>query len=174
MTAYILTLLSASVAVCLVELLLPKGDGGRIASHVRLVSGLLLLVSMLNPLREGLLFLRSAASGDLGDVIADRLPNLPYEENYDDAFQATLTEVGRRETEAWVVETLGIVFAIPSEGCAVEAVCDAGEDTEESILTLREVRIGLRGAYALENPHPIEDYFTERLGCPCFVTVLST
>ena len=167
MSAYILTLLSASLAVCVIELLLPKGDGGRVASHVRLVSGLFLLVALLNPLREGLTLLRSAASGELGEVIAERLPTSSPEEDYAASFNATLWEV-----EAWVKETLSAVFAIPSEGCAVEAVCQV-EETEEGVaLSLAELRIGLKGKYILEDPHPIETYVSERLGCPCFVTVL--
>ena len=172
MSAYVLTLLSASVAVCIIELLLPRGDGGRMASHLRLVSGLFLLVLLLNPLREGLLFLRSAATGELGDLVADRLPSLSYDDVYDDAFAATLAEMGRQEVEARVTETLEIVFAIPAEGCAVEAVCKTTDDTEGTSLTLRELRIGLRGQYALEDPHPIEDYFADRLECPCHVTIL--
>ena len=172
MSAYILTLLSASLAVCVIELLLPKGDGERVASHVRLVSGLFLLVALLNPLREGLTLLRSAASGELGEVIAERLPTSSPEEDYAASFNATLSEVGRREVEAWVKETLSAVFAIPSEGCAVEAVCQV-EETEEGVaLSLAELRIGLKGKYILEDPHPIETYVSERLGCPCFVTVL--
>ena len=51
MSAYILPLLAASLAAALVELLAPKGDGGRIAAHVRMIAGLYLLVALLNPLR---------------------------------------------------------------------------------------------------------------------------
>ena len=173
MSAYVLTLLSASVAVCIVELLLPKGDGGQVASHVRLVSGLLLLVALLNPLREGLLLLRSAATGELGELLEDRLPPIPSDEVYGEAFDSALSEVGQQEVEAWVLETLELVFAVSADGCAVEAVCEVEGDTESPTLALRELRIGLRGGYALQDPHPIEDYFAERLGCPCFVTVIS-
>ena len=172
MSAYVLTLLSASVAVCVIELLLPKGDGGRVAAHVRLVAGLFLLVALLNPLREGLLLLRSAATGELGELLEDRLPPIPSAEVYGEAFGDTLSEVGRQEVEAWALETLELVFAVPAEGCAVEAVCEAEGNAETPTLTLRELRIGLRGKHALQDPHPVEDYFSERLGCPCFVTVI--
>ena len=172
-SAYVLTLLSASVAVCLLEMLLPKGDGGRTASHVRLVTGLFLLVALLNPLRQGLLLLRSAATGDLAELVAERLPEVSYEEDHAGAFESALSGIGRQEVETWVVETLAAVFAIPAEGCAVEVVCGVAGEGDAATLTLCELRIGLRGRYALEDPHPLEAYFAERLGCPCFVTVVS-
>lgn len=172
MSAYVLTLLAASAAVCVIEMLLPKGDGGRVAAHVRLVSGLFLLVALLNPLREGLEILSSLASGELGEAVGDALaPPLP-DGGYEDAFGSTLTQVGRREVEAWAVETLGTVFAVPAEGCAVEAVCETYGEGGSPTLSLCELRIGLKGKYALRDPHPMEDYFEERLGCPCYVTVL--
>ena len=43
MSNYILTLLAASLAACMIELLAPKGDGGRTASYVRMIAGLFLL-----------------------------------------------------------------------------------------------------------------------------------
>ena len=167
MSNYILTILAASLAACMIELLAPKGDGGRTASYVRMIAGLFLLVSLLTPLREGLNILRAAADGDLAGSIADRLPeSMP--EDYEATFGSALSAVGKQETEAWVTEILDSVFKIPPSGCAVEAVCES-DGTE---LTLRELRIGLKGKYALEDPHPLEAYFAEQLGCPCYVTVL--
>ena len=171
MSSYILMLLGASLAACMVELLVPKGDGGRIAEHVRMVAGLFLLVTLLEPLGKGLAILQAAAEGGIGEVLEEYIPQAsPDEEAYEDVFHTSLRELGRRETESWVVETLEAVFGIPETGCAVEAVC--APPAEDDGPTLREVRIGLKGAYALENPHPIEAYFAERLGCPCYVTVV--
>ena len=168
MSDYILTLLAASLAVAVIELLAPKGEGGRLASHVRLVAGLFLLVLLLNPLREGISLLRKAADGDL-TLRLDSPMDLTYDSAaYDRVFRDTLAEVGRGEVEAWVTNTLQTEFSIPPSDCAVEAVCEA--DGEK--ISLRELRIGLSGAYRLQNPHPIEVFFAEKLGCACYVTVL--
>ena len=166
-SSYVLTILSASLVACVIELLVPKADGGRLASYVRMIAGLFLLVLLLNPLREGLELLHDAAEGDPAGVIADRLPT-PMPEDYEAAFGSSLTAVGKRETEAWVKETLETVFHIPPSDCAVEAVCES----DGASLSLCELRIGLRGKHALEDPHPLESYFTDLLGCPCYVTVL--
>lgn len=164
--AYILTILAAALIASVAELLAPKGDGGRIAAHVRMIAGLFLLVVLLHPLKEGLLLLESAADGEWGDQIADQLPDhIPG--NHEAVFNHTLTAIGEQEAEDWVTAALSTVFGIPSASCTVEAACGV----EEQMLTLKEIRIALQGKYMLENPHPIESYVTEQLGCPCFVTV---
>ena len=168
MSTYILSLLAASLTAAMVELLSPKGEGGRIASHVRMIAGLFLLAALLPPLREGLRILQDAAEGDLSYRLEHILPADPPED-YESAFGDSLAAIGRAETEAWVAETLKSAFAIPPTACAVEAVCSASG----TAIALREVRIGLRGKYVLEDPHPIEAYFEQRLGCPCYVTVIS-
>jgi hypothetical protein len=167
MSTYILPLLAASVAAAAAELLAPKGDGGRLAAHIRMVAGLFLLAALLNPLRVGLEILRDAADGGLADRLAQTFPAVG-ESDGSDAFSSMLTSMGQREVEGWVTDTLDGRFGIPATACAVEAVCDYGEGT----VSLVEVRIGLKGKYALENPHPIEDYFARALACPCYVTAV--
>ena len=181
MSAYVLTLLGASLAACMVELLVPKLDGGRMVGHVRMVAGLFLLVILLEPLADGLAFLKAAADGGLANALANTLegviqlqPEQPSasEGDYEEVFLSSLNQLGRQETEAYVTETLGKTFSIPPSACAVEAVFDFHRESPEAEAFLREIRIGLKGIYGLEDPHPIEAYFAERLGCPCFVTVV--
>jgi hypothetical protein len=168
MSDYILTLLAASLAVAVIELLSPKGEGGRIVSHVRLVAGLFLLVLLLDPLRRGLSLLRQTADGDL-TLRLDAAADLTYDSAaYDRVFQNTLAAAGKGEVETWVRNTLCTEFAIPPSDCAVEAVCAA----EGGEITLLELRIGLSGAHRLQNPHPIEAFFSEKFDCACYVTVV--
>ena len=75
MKSYILTLLSASLAASVVELLAPNGEGGRLASHIRMIAGLFLLVALLTPLREGIRLLREAADGDLSSRVEALIPS---------------------------------------------------------------------------------------------------
>lgn len=166
MNSYILTLLSASLAAAVVELLSPKGEGGKLTSHVRMVAGLFLLAALLNPLRAGLDLLRDAVNGDLTAHLESMLPHGDTD-SYEAAFGDTLTSISRTEVEAFARSALQTEFGIPPENCAVSAVCTY----EEELLTLSELRISLIGAHALDNPHPIEAYFTDRLKCPCHVTV---
>ena len=166
MNSYILTLLSASLAAAVVTLLSPKGEGGKIASHIRMVAGLFLLVALLNPLRAGLDLLRDAVNGDLTAHLESMLPD-GTPDGYGAVFGDTLTSISRAEVEAYAISALETDFGIPPENCTVSAVCTY----EEEILTLSELRISLHGSHALNDPHPIEAYFTEQLSCPCYVTV---
>ena len=166
MNSYILTLLSASLAAAIVTLLTPKGEGGKLASHIRMVAGLFLLIALLNPLRAGLDLLREAMDGDPASRLESLLPD-GSSDGYDAVFGDTLTSISRAEVEAYAVSALETNFGIPPESCTVSAVCAY----EEEILTLTELRISLRGSHALADPHPSEAYFTERLKCPCYVTV---
>jgi hypothetical protein len=166
MNSYILTLLSASLAAAVVTLLSPKGEGGKLSSHIRTVAGLFLLVSLLNPLRAGLDLLRDAMNGDLTAHLESMLPD-GKPDGYGAVFGDALTSISRAEVEAYAISALEADFGIPPENCTVSAVCTY----EEEILTLTELRISLRGSHALTDPHPIEAYFTERLKCTCYVTV---
>lgn len=166
MNTYILTLLSASLAAAVVTLLSPKGEGGRMAAHIRMAAGLFLLIALLDPLRAGIDLLREAVDGDLTARLESMLPE-GDNDDYDAVFGEALTSVSRAEVEAYARSALETSFGIPPEDCTVSAVCTYGEE----ILTLTELRISLRGAHALVDPHPIEAYFAERLECPCYVTV---
>lgn len=166
MNTYILTILSACIAAAVIQLLSPKGEGGKLAEHIRMIAGLFLLVILLIPLKAGLDLIRSAAEGDLSQQITAHLPTLP-ENDYQAVFDHTLTAVGQEEVKAWVVSVLDSEFGIPPSGCTVSVTCV----TQEAELTLIDVRISLHEPYMTENPHPIEAYVTERLSCPCYVTV---
>ena len=166
MKSYILTLLSASLAAAVVELLAPKGEGGRLASHIRMIAGLFLLVALLTPLREGIRLLREAADGDLSSRVEALIPS-DMETDYEAVFGDNLAAIGSDEVKAWVLQAMETRFGIPAEGCTVRVACSYGEET----LTVTELRISLTPAYLLHDPHPIEAYFTEQLDCPCSVTV---
>jgi hypothetical protein len=166
MNSYMITLISASLAAAVVTLLSPKGEGGKLASHVRMVAGLFLLVALLDPLRAGLDLLREVVDGDLTAHPELVLPEGDAED-YGAVFGDTLTSISRAEVETYARSALEASFGIPSEDCTVSAVCIY----EEESLTLIELRISLHGSHALVDPHPIEAYFAERLECPCYVTV---
>ncbi len=166
MNTYILTLLSAALMAAVVELLSPKGEGGRTASHIRMVAGLFLLVALLEPLRAGMELLRNAVSGDLTARLEAALP-VESPEDYGAIFGDTLTAISRNEVEAFVRSALESDFGIPSSDHTVAAICAY----EDGTLILQELRISLHGSHLLHDPHPIEAYFTEKLNCPCFVTV---
>ena len=166
MKTYVFSLLAASLAAAVVELLAPKGQGDRVVSHIRMLAGLFLLVALVNPLREGIDLLRSAADGDLSSRVEAIIPS-EGDDGYGAVFGDSLTTISAREVEAWVLQTLEREFGIPAEGCTVWVDCAYDRET----LTVTEVRISLRPPYALTDPHPMEAYYANQLGCSCYVTV---
>ena len=166
MKSYVLTLLAASISAAVIQLVAPKGEGGRLGEHVRMIAGLFLLVILLQPVQEGIALLRSVSEGEVTDSLRDGFPS-DGGGDYEAVFNESLSHVGREEARAWVFTMLEADFGVPPSGCDVSVVCTA----EEGQLTVDEVRIALPRDYASQNPHPIESRVTQALGCPCYVTV---
>ncbi len=170
MTNYILSLLIASLAAAVVEMLVPRGDGGRMAAYVRMVAGLFLLVALISPLRAGLDLLASAADGSLSEDILAALPAGPADPSeHESTLAATLTATTAAEVEAWTRTELSSRFSIPPADATVAATCTYSP--EDGRLTLIDLRIALTPAHLLTDPHPIEAYFADALACPCYVTI---
>ncbi len=165
MTPYILSLAAASLAAALVELLAPKGEGGRLAAGIRMVAGLFLLVALLSPLRAGLELLVGLSDGTVDLPVG--VPSVEAED-YESTLQASILSLGEAELTAWVGETLRTAFGVSPEEAEVIPVW---AESEALPPPLAEVYILLSGTAALEDPHPIEAYFADALGCSCRVSV---
>lgn len=166
MQHYVLSVLAAVLLAAVTEKLSPAGEGGRIAAHVRFLTGLFIILSLLSPLTSAVEWITSAAEGGLSGDLTNGITR-PTGTDYSEMLGDTLTSVSRAEGEAWVEKALQDRFAIPSDGCSVEVVCASDGET----VRFSEIRIALTGSYALGDPHPIEAYVRESLGCPCYVTV---
>ncbi len=167
MSPYILSLCVAAIAAAVVELLAPRGDGGRLAAHIRMIAGLFLLVILLRPLSDGIAFLSTAAAGDLADILPDDLPT--PSRDYESTLYAALSDCTVAELEIWVQNTLTAEFAIPPEDISISVLSEPA--TPDAALTVTELRIALSGSSMLRDPHPIEDYFAEALSAPCYLTI---
>ena len=157
-------LIATAVAATLAELIAPQGEGGRMGGAVRLVAGLCILIALIQPLREGLALLRATAEGDLSALIPD--VELSGEE-YDSVWADTLASMGEREVASWVEGVLEQEFRITRGNYRVQVICEQDDAT----LRVREVHIALWGAAVWKDPHAIEAYVSERLSCPCAVSV---
>ena len=166
MKEYVVSVLTATLIAAVTEKLSPAGEGGRMAAHVRFVTALFLIVSLLSPLTAAVEYVRNLP-GD-GGISEWLTPSA--NPDYSQAFESTLISVSREEGMAWVVNILNSRFGIPPECCEVWVECVSDGET----VGFQEVRISLKGDCILENPHPIEAYVSESLGCPCFVTVTVT
>ncbi len=159
--SYILSLLAASFAAVVVELLAPRGEGGRLAASVRMCAGLFLLVALLGPLRAGVALLGS---------LADALPEFPTHEAPDRESErlAPVVALGEAALVEWVTETLSTEFSLPPD--RVEVMCVWAESAD-GLPPLTELHIVLLGSAMLTDPHPIEAHFADALDIPCRVSV---
>ncbi len=162
MTPYILSLVAASIAAAVVELLAPRGQGGRLSAQVRMVAGLFLLVALLVPLKDGLSYLSDLTDGGNIEIPAYEAPD------YEATLKASLLSLGSEELSVWVKDILESEFSLSAQNTEVIPVW--AED-DELPATLAEVCIVLSGADRLADPHPIETFFSDTLGCPCRVSV---
>lgn len=174
-TLYPAVLLSLGVGI--LEFILPGERDGKTARTVRTVAGLCVLLSLLAPITEGISLLRTLAVEGT-DGLRERLeastltPTVePSEEPQ--ALADRLAEAGAAEVEAWVLTALQDSFGIPPDCAAVTAqvAVTLGSDGSEDGVTLERVYISLSGRFALSNPHDIEAWFSERLGCTVALSV---
>ena len=150
MTPYVLSLVAASITAAVVEMLAPRGEGGRIAAQVRMVAGLFLIVSLLVPLRDGLTFLSDLAEGEGIVVPSYDVPD------YEATLQASVLAMGSEEVSVWVVSVLEDKFSVSAEYVEVIPVWSDGESIPPP---LAELYILLSGKAALTDPLPIS-YFS--------------
>lgn len=166
MKAYLMTVVWAAVAGTLAELI--GDDEGTGAKLLRLLTGLMILLGVISPLR-GLL-----QTGP--DALIDRLQG-----GYEDA-RATSSEAGEmyaartleliRETgETGAADTVvGLVaerFALPEECCRAEVELTETDGT----FSLSAVRVILSGRGVLTDPYAVEAYLEDLLGCVAEVSV---
>ncbi len=167
---YPLILLSLGVGV--LEFLLPGDRNGKSTAAFRAVAGLCVLLAVLVPIGRGLSLLRDMASGG-ADSLRERLEQsgiLPPDGETvgADDFAGQLAAVGEAEAERWVYAALRDTFGIPACDAAVQAHVTV---TPDGSAQLAEVRISLSGSSALRNPHDIEKWFSDALGCPVTLSV---
>lgn len=166
MNQYVLSILAATLLAAVTEKLAPAGEGGRMAAHVRFLTALFLIVALITPVKDAVTYLKGLTTDDVSGIVNDWV-DLPEQGDYSEVLGSTLTAVTAEEAEGWLKKILAERFSIPADTCTLWVGCVS----DGTAVTFSEVRIALSGASALKDPHPIEAYVSEMLGCPCYVTV---
>ena len=162
MKAYLLSLITAALVAALVNILTPNGDRGGIAAHQRLITSLFLVCVLIAPAEGVIKSLRNFADGDLLEFLPNDSPTQKdYQEQMNDALNAS----SERYFTQMLTQTLCEAFAIPSD----EVRCAVSWDKTESTPT--RVTVILSGASIWKDPHAIEDFVTELLGCECITAI---
>lgn len=163
MKNYLLTLIAASLVAVLVGILSPDGERGGIAKHMKLLTSLFLVCVLINPLQSGIVGLQKLMRGELS------LPALDgtEQEDYLDEMEGALNGASVNYFCDMLTETIEGQFAIEkgSVRCLVQ-----WEQTDGT-LTPTRVTVVLSGKAVWKDPHAIEAFVTELLGCDCTTAI---
>ena len=161
MKVYLYALILTAVIAAVAEFLT---DGNATSGAVRAVAGLCVLLAMIQPVKEGLLWLQGAAEGNLEELVS--LPEADM-----DAEVIFLEELGM-VTEQVVADAVTAAmkerFGIDRQQCRVWVEVRT-QKTGEPVV--ERVAILLSGTAVLKNPHTIQAYWEQTLGCACTVAV---
>lgn len=152
MTAYLLTLFGASLAVALVDLLVP--ERGRRA--MRLISALFLLCVLSAPLPRAFRALRDYTQED--GLLDER-------EGYEKQLQEAMDTASRTYFARTLTDLLTerFEFAEGTLRCAIEW----GEDGARP----KRITVILSGSAIWQDPERIETFVGELLGCECVTAI---
>lgn len=163
MSQYIYAWIAVAVLAALSELLIPGGKSGKLAGHIRFLTGLCLVVAFLPAAQKGVSLFQDIKDMDLSSLTAS-----DQAASYQTDFQNSLQQMTQEACESWVYSTLEETFSVKREDCTVvAAVASDGQEIPE----ITSVSIMLRGQAIKENPHSIEAYIEGKLSVPCTVSV---
>lgn len=163
MQAYIISIVSASLAISMVNILSPKGSSDGIAKHLRLLSALFLICVLTSPAKELIVGLRDLANGEVNLPSTDQQLREEHEE--------LLIETLNSATQSYFLQSLTQLiekeFSIPTG----EVRCMAQWTTEENTYKPSKITVLLSGSAKWKNPVRIEEFLEALLNCECVTAI---
>jgi hypothetical protein len=158
---YLYALILTAVIAAVAEFLT---DGDATAGAVRVVAGLCVLLAMAQPIKEGLLWMRAAAEGELEEWVS--LPEADVDAEA--VFREELDGITEQVVVDGVINTMKERFSVESRQCRVQVAVRTQETGQVIVESLTVI---LSGAAVLKNPRTIQAYWEQTLGCACTVAV---
>lgn len=163
MTSYIISLVSASLAISLISILSPEGNGGGIAKHIRLISSLFLICVLIAPVGQLIGGLRNLATGSF------TLPEfeLPNEEDGNLQLQDSLDSASKQ----YFLDSLTILLLQEFSIQEGDLSCKAVWDEQDGQIAPKKITIILSGSAIWKDPKKIQAFVTDLLGCECITAI---
>ena len=162
MKVYLLSVLTTSLIASLVGILTPEGERGGIAKHVKLLLSLLLICALIAPLKGAVQWLRELGEGEI---------RIPAIEDSEHEYQSQMQEALDGASETYFIQMLTQAIASEFSISTDQMRCSARWEQAESGLAPTSVTVILSGAAIWKNPHAIEAYVVDLLGCACEVAI---
>lgn len=155
MNEYILTALGVAFAAAAVTALAPEGKGGGLSRHIKLLTSLALLCTLISPLLN--------LAGRLSELAKDPPSFSVSADGMKDLLREKLNEAGSEEAALLIRDDLCSAFGIAEKNITVEVEADRSAD----VFTVSSVKVFLSGAAVTVSPYEIEARVTETVGAPC-------
>ena len=154
MKAYLITLLGAAVLAAAVGILAPEGSNGGVGRHVRLLSSLVVLCVIAAPLPRALAGIRSFSIG-LSEKTAD------MEQSFGSRSQDALNGASHAYLAQALRANIAETFSLRQEEVTCAIRWEEGGERPASVTLI------LSGSARFHDPHELEQYVSDLLGCPC-------
>lgn len=155
MQQYLMGLFTLALCCAVVELLAPAGEGGGIARHIKLMSALCLLCTLISPLISLL-----QNGGELARIWEDWFKGWTdtdeNTEQWEDRWQEESEQLDITYAEQVVAEMICTKFGLEAENVQVELISDG--------TTVREARVALTGKAIWVDTHRMEAYIKDTFG----------
>lgn len=163
MRGYVIGLFGLAVCCALVELFSPEGEGGGISRHVKMLSGVCLLLVLWTPLSALL-----RGGGDLPERLANAIENWLSEgeerqEDFSQIWQGEQERLDLMYASETIKQLLIDRFEISDEDITVQV------ETDETGERMSLVRIALRGQAIWRDTHQMQSYLNEILQCESMI-----
>ncbi len=160
MGTYIISLLSAALAIAIIGNLTPEGG---ISKHIRLLSSLFLICVLIAPASKMIEALRAIANGSFE---LDRFEE-SSESDIRDQMQAGLDESSKKYFLDSLTQMLEVEFSI-EQG---DIRCKATWAERDKEIVPERITVLLSGSAIWKDPIKIETFVTELLGCECITAI---
>ena len=159
MKTYLVTLITASMALALVGILSPRGAKDGIAKHMRLLTAFITVCILIAPLRDAIASLGGILSGDT---------ELPWEEpQEDERYEQQMNEALQNASTSYFTQMLTEMLQSRFEIADGEIRCAVTWEQDNEMLSPVRVTVILSGRAIWKDPAQIEAFVSELLGCEC-------
>lgn len=159
MNEYILTALGVAFAAAAVTALAPEGKGGGLSRHIKLLTSLALLCTLISPLLS--------FAGRLSELAKNPPSFSVGADAYEDLLREKLNDAGAADAAALIKDDLCTSFGIREGNITVEVRSDPDAD----VFTIISVRVFLSGAAITVSPYEVEARVNELTGATCICNI---
>lgn len=160
MGTYIISLLSAALAVAVIGVLTPDGS---VSKHLRLLSSLFLVCVLTVPISKAVKSLRALANGDF------HLSE--FEETVESDLREQLQSSMDESSKSYFLESLSQMLATEFSISAGDVRCVAKWSEKDGEIYPQQITVLLSGSGIWKDPAKIEQFVSELLDCDCITAI---